>query len=66
MKITITMDVPSWTDDEANYWLDYLLEEVSNMNAGTGDDARITNFIADGKELMLAYEGDDYELGGEG
>lgn len=57
MQINITMET-EWTEDEAQYWLDFMLEEIWNSNASTEDNARLVNFMVDGTDFMKAYEGE--------
>lgn len=57
MQITINLNAPMWNEDNAQAFLDFILEEIWLNNSTTEDDARVINFIVDGEDYMDAYEG---------
>lgn len=62
MKITITMDCPSWREDDAFYCLESMMEEIKTDNFYKSHDAQITSFVADGTDYMNGYEAPEYVI----
>lgn len=43
MKLILTIEASEWTEDNANTFIDWLNDELSIGNMGTGDDAIVTD-----------------------
>ncbi len=50
MKITVAIDAPTWQSENAEQFLEWLQDELDDLNMYSDDDARLIHWIIEDTE----------------